>query len=635
MSAPEEVVIARPINVVASEVRVIRALYPQDCLNHSIQASIIESRKPPCTYQNTGVQTLPPPNGEIYKVIHGREPSMTDYVRNMGAAAIGRYMEDPRSNPYDFMYGTAYPAPPVVQRGTCTDSGFQTASCDTTRTALARAKAKASMTATKYREAANRAGYMISAESKDEMIIHSEQHPPTVQLDAEGNLLEGTIEGRYLPNIYGTPSQPLPSASWKTAISDPRQVSSFTLGESQVALTEPAPHPPPLPSPTIIPQIVQSGLPTPLERISALIPSLTEQAPNPRAIFDNEHSSINSGIDEFVVYDAGATSKPLAPAIVETSVMSSKKRKLGKQHHADPPSRRSKVRKTTAVPALSTDSLTHSPYHNGNAPHRFPSSGHRISPQLSQHARSRPGDVGHERILTVSQSTTTTTSKSVALESTDGLRLGTDDSRNMKFIPSATRSDKEVPQEETDPLPASYPRSKRDIESTQRRTSQSKRTEPDVPVPKTVPDARKAQSSRESNDRGSPILNVSSAIRKRSRSRSRTHRGDSELNMKRLRSSLKARQQQSDVDTRESGSERKRDASLDPTTAPCTDTQPPPPGATADISPTAVSRVRKKSVSRASRNSRQPFAPYVPPAMRTRAGQACTNDNLRKGSRKK
>ncbi|KAF2623562.1 hypothetical protein BU25DRAFT_461941 [Macroventuria anomochaeta] len=349
MSTSEEVVIARPTNNVAREVRVIRAQYPQECLKQPMQlfgpASIVEPRKSPRTYQNTGFQTLPPPNGQIYKLIHGREPSQTDCVRNMGTAAIGRYADDPRSNPYELLYGTAYPAPPTAQRDIHADSGFQTASCDAIKKALARAKVKASMTANKYREAAARAGYAICAESKDEMIIHSEQYPMTVQLDAEGNLLAGTVERRCLPNIYGASSKPTPLAPGfmrKTLIPPSRRASNSVQHESQDALTEEASYPSPSQSPTIIPRIVEDQLPTPLERISALIPSSTEGASDLNSTLDNEYGSVGSDLNEFVVYDARAAARSPAPVPIATSALSGK-RGLSEQLHTDTPSKRSKI----------------------------------------------------------------------------------------------------------------------------------------------------------------------------------------------------------------------------------------------------------------------------------------------------
>ena len=92
MSNSEEVEIVRQANDTAREVRIIRALYPQECLHPNLQYSCTPQLGEPQeswrTYQNTGAQTLPPPNGKIYKLIYGHEPSQTDYRCNMGVAAI-------------------------------------------------------------------------------------------------------------------------------------------------------------------------------------------------------------------------------------------------------------------------------------------------------------------------------------------------------------------------------------------------------------------------------------------------------------------------------------------------------------------------------------------------------------------
>ncbi|XPS73150.1 hypothetical protein M3J09_005303 [Ascochyta lentis] len=192
MSTPTKIAFARPVNDMAREVRVIHALFPQECLDQ-LSPDLT-------TYHNTGVQTLPPANGDVYKLINGREPSQTDYTRNMGLAAIGRYQQDPRSNPCELIYGAAYTAPHAT--ATYTSSGFQTADYNTSRRALARAKVQASVTANKYRGAAAQAGYVVCAESKDEYIVHSEQYPTTARLDKGGNLLEGSIQTRHLPNIH-------------------------------------------------------------------------------------------------------------------------------------------------------------------------------------------------------------------------------------------------------------------------------------------------------------------------------------------------------------------------------------------------------------------------------------------------
>jgi hypothetical protein len=86
----DNVMITRPTSNVANEVRVIRAIYLHGYLSpnkqHSSTASITESQEPLCLYHNTDVQTLPPPNGEVYTTVHGRGPCSNDYVHSIGTA---------------------------------------------------------------------------------------------------------------------------------------------------------------------------------------------------------------------------------------------------------------------------------------------------------------------------------------------------------------------------------------------------------------------------------------------------------------------------------------------------------------------------------------------------------------------
>jgi hypothetical protein len=149
MSTEDETVIAPPLHDRAREVHVIRALYPQEFLNRSKKPlnseAIAASPGFPGTYHNTGVQTLPPANGDVFRLVHdlhGRELSHNDYARSMGSAGVGRLSNDPRMNPYELIYGPAYDAPADVKNETCTNSGLQTASHDMRRKALDRAKSK-------------------------------------------------------------------------------------------------------------------------------------------------------------------------------------------------------------------------------------------------------------------------------------------------------------------------------------------------------------------------------------------------------------------------------------------------------------------------------------------------------------
>lgn len=307
MPSRDEVVITRPLNDVGREVRIIRALYPTQCL------AIAVSPIPTPNYHNTGIQTLPPANGNVFRLVHGREPSQDDYTCNMGSAAIGRLTNDPRSNPYDLIYGLGYPIPTAAITTTYEDSGFQTAKHDTRRKTLARAKVRASMTAKKYRNAAFQAGYIISAESRDDMIVHLEQFLNNVQLDAVGNLLEGTVKTRSLPNIYGTLIQsksfmrmtPLDASEL-----DARCLPSDGYHGSRIS---PA-HSSALQSSLAISNLTTEVLQKPAAGISALAPSSTDQETIVEPIFDDEYGSGEPGIHEYIVYDASTEQSRAKPA---------------------------------------------------------------------------------------------------------------------------------------------------------------------------------------------------------------------------------------------------------------------------------------------------------------------------------
>jgi hypothetical protein len=311
MSYPDKTVITRPLNDATREVRIIQALYPQECLRRSRKLSdphpTTGTSEDIPTYQNTGVQTLPPANGDVFRLIHGREPSNCDYTRNMGSAGIGRLANDPRSNPYDLIYGSPYPIPTTARRGAYIDSEFHTASHDMSRMALARAKVKASMTANKYRNAASQAGYVICAESRDEMVVHSEQFSNVVQLDADGNLLQGTVKTRSLPNIYGASVQPEPSEATTTEGSleqstghllERSRYKEHDANASQVTY--------PSQSPRIHAQATMVELQKPMVRVPALAPALERQTTGTTPTIDNEYGSGELITTEFVVYDAGA-----------------------------------------------------------------------------------------------------------------------------------------------------------------------------------------------------------------------------------------------------------------------------------------------------------------------------------------
>jgi hypothetical protein len=136
-------------------------------------------------------------------MIHGHNPTHQDLERRIGLAGHGRYRKEPGANPYDVVHGAAFEQELHGQIPACLDSGFQTIDSLSRRKAVAKAKVKASMTATRYKNIAAEDGYDIWAEAKDEMIIHSEQYQFTIKLDSEGNAENcANLTGRLVPNIW-------------------------------------------------------------------------------------------------------------------------------------------------------------------------------------------------------------------------------------------------------------------------------------------------------------------------------------------------------------------------------------------------------------------------------------------------
>jgi hypothetical protein len=243
------------------------------------------------SYRDTGIQTLPPPNGDIYKLVYGCDPPAIPLaIRRpvMGIAAIGRFTKGPQSNPYESLHGAAYDAPTSTHR-TYVDSEFQTGSTDATGMALMKAKTKASIMANKYRKVALEEGYVVCSATDNHMIVHSEQYDTTVQLDMEGNLLEGSTKGRSLPNILSTKS--FVQTSTQSTVTAPVQPALFRV--------------PPL-------------------KIAALAPSSRNNSP---LVFHNEYGSGKTYYDRFVVYDATSSDGQRAPSTTTASTSSRKKRK--------------------------------------------------------------------------------------------------------------------------------------------------------------------------------------------------------------------------------------------------------------------------------------------------------------------
>jgi hypothetical protein len=243
------------------------------------------------SYLDTGIQTLPPPNGDIYKLVYGCDPPAIPLaIRRpvMGIAATGRFTKGPQSNPYESLHGAAYAAPTSAHK-TYMDSEFQTGSTDATGMALMKAKTKASIMANKYRKVASKEGYVVCSATDNDMIVHSEQYDTTVQLDMEGNLLEGSTKGRSLRNILGTKS--FVQTSTQSKVTAPVQPALFRV--------------PPL-------------------KIAALAPSSRNDSP---LVFHNEYGSGKTYDDRFVVYDATSSDGQRAPSTTTASTSSRTKRK--------------------------------------------------------------------------------------------------------------------------------------------------------------------------------------------------------------------------------------------------------------------------------------------------------------------
>lgn len=159
---------------------------------------------PPTIYHSTGTQTQPLCDGYQFKEIFGREPTRYDLERSIGTAGIGHYSDAFEVKPHELLYGAPFLATRRIEPETdYNDSMFQSACFEDSNKALTRAKARASMTANKYRHVAEKAGYKVWAESKNERVLHSEQFPTTIQLDSLGNSREAVAEGAFLPNLYG------------------------------------------------------------------------------------------------------------------------------------------------------------------------------------------------------------------------------------------------------------------------------------------------------------------------------------------------------------------------------------------------------------------------------------------------
>ncbi|KAJ8107509.1 hypothetical protein OPT61_g8815 [Boeremia exigua] len=598
------------------EVRVIRALYSQECLGEHIQPSssacISDSQRPPPLYHNTGVQTLPPPNGDVFELIHGREPSTTDYVRNAGVAAVGRFKEDPRSNPCELIYGAAYLAPTVTQTKTYVHTGFQTAKCSTTRMALAKAKVKASVMAAKYREAALRAGYAVCAESRDEVIVHSEQFS-SVRLDGEGNLLEGTIAGRYLPNIRGTSTslQPQPPVTGEAPTITVKPSSPLAKRDSQAEVMYPVKNFLPLPSLTFT---SKNSLYKPPTTMSALAPAPTEQVPNLELYSDNEYGSGESCTNEYIIYDPGDTSRTPAATVITTPLPLKRKRRVEQEQHSSTSTKRYKGSlqdvpeedSTCAAPGSRPPSHTLKEHSSRRCPSSR--SDHRSLSGSLQRVRTLASNTRQTRTLTVDKVSTTDMLKSNAVRSDDELVPSVKVSRcNICVDDAGVSKEGQLKKKMLQPTISGSPEhGQQSVNADEILTSRGVQREQ-------IGDTKTTMTKR-----------------KRTGSSMSTHNGDGKPETKRVKFSLKLHASRKDnhkeefpnVVTGEDGNVLQRHG-----VALHGRSTKPTPSATNDRDRNTLGFVEEGIKPRASKSSRCLFTPYVPPAMRAKAGQFCKDVN--------
>jgi hypothetical protein len=649
MSTPRKTItILRPTNNADHEVRVIHALYPQECVNTHTQpltsASVIQLQETARTYQNTGVQTLPPPNGKIYTLIYGREPTQADIKHNMGVAAIGRYERDPRSNPFELLYGATYLVPLTRERSAYVDSAFQTANHDTSKMALAKAKVKASMTANKYRRVAAQAGYIIHAESKDEMIVHSEQYVTTVQFDSEGNLVNGSIKGRYLPNIHGTslhPEESTPTSSRTTSASMAREASRYTTLH---ALVRDFLYPSPSHPPTIAPQDILNKPPTPHERILPITLWFKDRNSDSHSAGDDEYGRVGSGVDDFVIFDGAAASASSAPTPVESSSSFrpySGKREFFDSHYSDSLSKRPRVTISEALHESSTpttplaDSPIRSSHQHRDSSTNLSTRDLGVGEKPSHRPRLRPGDAVQERTLRVAH-----TSSKVH----GGSRLGDSTTTSV--------SNEKVPRYDLSARPASNMANEschRDTSFTKTHNTQhhnaaesnrpraassvQRASQPSIPAVASLEGY--ASASPKFFSTSSSKLGASSRVRKRSPSAVSFQAANTELDNIPARFRSEIRERENGFGAKMKSNARRVypvgncDGSPDYTRNSPNDSRRLVVVDTERNNRTVSGRVDKKANTYSARKPRQPFVLYVPPAMRVKTQQASNDQKVR------
>ncbi|KAL5117328.1 hypothetical protein ACEQ8H_004773 [Pleosporales sp. CAS-2024a] len=180
---------------------------PQQTMASSSSSSPSPNDRPtpspgPVTYRSTATQIEPPHSAAEFCQIYGYKPNMKDLEHRTGLAAIGRYR---RSDdiPHGVIHGNTFEVPLSQAKSSYVESGFGTMGRKECNMAIVKAKAKASLSAARYKLLMKEAGLDVFPVSKDENIVHSEQTVATIQLDKNGNLLDDKgINGRCFWNLY-------------------------------------------------------------------------------------------------------------------------------------------------------------------------------------------------------------------------------------------------------------------------------------------------------------------------------------------------------------------------------------------------------------------------------------------------
>ena len=157
---------------------------------------------------------MPPGNGNDYERVYGR-PAVEGAA---GLGAMGRFGQDTRSDLYDLVYGEIFYVDRVCspEVSPTSKTGFQTMEHKERQMALKKANAKAAITASQVRPAAERFRYQVWPETKDSMVAHSEQFKIKANLsfDDWGRMNDNGIEAPLFPNVVRKPMEPVPETEY-------------------------------------------------------------------------------------------------------------------------------------------------------------------------------------------------------------------------------------------------------------------------------------------------------------------------------------------------------------------------------------------------------------------------------------